>query len=64
LEKTSKIIKSNHPPNTTIPTKSYPEVIQPASQVIKLSLHINLIVKRIFYRICFTVLLFTLFKNF
>jgi len=26
LEKTSKIIKSNHPPNTTMPTKPYPEV--------------------------------------
>jgi len=26
LEKTSKIIKSNHPPNTTVPTKPYPEV--------------------------------------
>jgi len=28
LEKTSKIIESNHPPNTTIPTKPYPEVPQ------------------------------------
>jgi len=26
LEKTSKIIKSNHHPNTTMPTKPYPEV--------------------------------------
>jgi len=26
LEKTSKIMKSNHPSNTTIPTKPYPEV--------------------------------------
>jgi len=26
LEKTSKIIESNHSPNATIPTKSYPEV--------------------------------------
>jgi len=26
LEKTSKIIKSNHPPNTTLPIKPYPEV--------------------------------------
>jgi len=26
LEKTFKIIKSDHPPNTTIPTKRYPEV--------------------------------------
>jgi len=27
LEETSKIIKSNHPPNnTTIPTQPYPEV--------------------------------------
>jgi len=26
LEKTSKIIKSNHPPNNTMPTKSYPEM--------------------------------------
>jgi len=25
LEKTSKIIDSNHPPNTTIPTKPYPK---------------------------------------
>ena len=25
LEKTSKIIKSNHPPNTTMPTRTYPE---------------------------------------
>ena len=26
LEKTSKIMQSNHPPNTTMPTKPYPEV--------------------------------------
>jgi len=26
LEKTSKTIKSNHPPNNTMPTKPYPEV--------------------------------------
>jgi len=26
LEKTSKKVESNHPPNTTIPTKPYPEV--------------------------------------
>jgi len=26
FEKTSKINKSNHPPNTTTPTKPYPEV--------------------------------------
>jgi len=26
LEKMSKITKSNHPPNTTMPTKPYPEV--------------------------------------
>jgi len=26
LEKTSKIIKSSHQPNTTMPTKPYPEV--------------------------------------
>jgi len=26
LEKTSQIIESNHPPNTTMPTKPYPEV--------------------------------------
>jgi len=26
LEKTSKVIESNHPPNTTIPTKPCPEV--------------------------------------
>jgi len=26
LEKTSKIIKSNHPPNTTMPATPYPEV--------------------------------------
>jgi len=27
LEKTSKLIESNHPPNTTIPTKPYPQVL-------------------------------------
>ena len=30
LEKTSKIIRSNRQPNTTMPAKPYPEVIDPA----------------------------------